>query len=195
MSASSLSAFFIFCLISTFTPGPNNILALSSGSRHGLRGSIGILGGMSFGFFCVMAACGLLILSLSTLSDRFFIFLRYAGCAYIAWLAWHVATAGPAKPDKQPLKTSFLTGFFLQFLNIKIIIYGITAFSTFVLPFHASWASIIFFAALLSLIACASQVTWASVGALLQRFLSAHWRLANFVMGILLLGCAISMAA
>ena len=60
MPASVLSAFFVFTFITAITPGPNNILALTTGGRAGFMGSIPVLAGIYGGFFCVMAICGVL---------------------------------------------------------------------------------------------------------------------------------------
>ena len=61
MTASSLSAFLAFTLITAFTPGPNTILSLSTGVQRGFRGSVPVLLGIGAGFLCVMFLCGALV--------------------------------------------------------------------------------------------------------------------------------------
>lgn len=195
MSLAMFGVFMTFCCISAFTPGPNNIFALNAGARFGLRGSLSAISGMSLGFLLVMLVCGYLLLSLSTLSETFLLRLRYVGCAYIVWLAWKVATAKPDASTRQDRHGNFLAGFILQFFNVKIIFYGLTAFSTFIIPHYDSSLSIPAFALLLTMLTCASQFTWASAGALLERFLARHAKITNLVMGLLLLGCAVSLLA
>ncbi len=51
MTPTLLSAFWTYTLITALTPGPNNILALSSATSHGFRQSTRVLAGMSLGFF------------------------------------------------------------------------------------------------------------------------------------------------
>ena len=59
MTPTLLSAFWTYTLITAMTPGPNNILALSSATSHGFRQSTRVLAGMSLGIFdCDVTVCG-----------------------------------------------------------------------------------------------------------------------------------------
>lgn len=193
MSVAVLSAFLTFTFITAFTPGPNNILALRSGSRYGFRGSATIIAGICAGFLCVMIICGTTAFSLSVLSDRLITVMKYVGCAYIIWLAWKVATASTTDSDTAQARIGFLSAFILQFVNIKIIIYGLAAFSGFVLPYYGSYLAIIGFILVLTMIGSAGVLAWVLVGSALQRFFVRHARMTNTVMGIMLLGCAVSL--
>lgn len=195
MPASVLSAFLTFTFITAFTPGPNNILALNSGSRLGFRRSAPVLSGMCAGFLCVMLICGVTAFSLSALSDRLVDVMKYVGCAYIVWLAWKVGTAKPEEGgnERAAAKAGFLRGFVLQFVNIKIIIYGLAAFSGFVLPYYSSYLAMGGFTLVLTLIGCVGFLAWALTGSALQRFFMRYARAANITMGVMLLACAASM--
>ena len=188
MPLSVLSAFLVFISITAFTPGPNNILAMSAGIQRGFRGSLPILAGICCGFFGVMLLCCLLVTSLSVLSERFVSVIKYAGCLYIAFLAWKVAFARPAEGEQQA-RAGFWAGCILQFVNIKVIIYGMTAYSGFILPYDDSALTLIAAMCVLTLFGSAGTVAWALAGSLLQRFFRAHARLVNAVMGVLLLAC------
>ncbi|HBS7307009.1 TPA: hypothetical protein MAQ50_005180 [Klebsiella pneumoniae] len=59
MTPTLISAFLTYTLITALTPGPNNILALSSVTSHGLRRSLRVLAGMSVGFIITMLICAL----------------------------------------------------------------------------------------------------------------------------------------
>ena len=52
--------------------------------------------------------------------------MKYVGAAYILWLAIHIAIGKP-ETSKNQGASSFLKGFMLQFVNIKIYMFGITA--------------------------------------------------------------------
>lgn len=121
-------------MITALTPGPNNILALSSVTSHGLRRSLRVLAGMSVGFIITMLICAALTFSLVELDSRFTTVLGWIGAAYILWLARQIAKSKPATgmPSVEPV--GFWASLGLQFVNVKIILYGITALSTFVLP-------------------------------------------------------------
>lgn len=58
MSFVAFCSFLSYALIAAVTPGPNNILALSSVAAHGLRRSVPLLAGISAGFLAVMLLCG-----------------------------------------------------------------------------------------------------------------------------------------
>ncbi len=194
MPSSVISAFLAFTFITAFTPGPNNILALSTGTRYGFRGSTPILTGICSGFFCVMLLCCVLVFSLASLSARFIAVMKYVGCLYIVWLAWKIATARPEEEGNPKPGTGFMTGFILQFINVKIIIYGLTAFSGFILPYHESIPALLAELCVLTLIGSAGTVAWAFAGSILQRFFRRHARLSNAIMAVMLLGCVVPLA-
>ena len=134
MTPTLLSAFWTYTLITAMTPGPNNILALSSATTHGFRQSTRVLAGMSLGFLIVMLLCAGISFSLAVIDPAAVHLLSWAGAAYIVWLAWKIATSPTKEDGLQAKPISFWASFALQFVNVKIILYGITALSTFVLP-------------------------------------------------------------
>lgn len=193
MPLALVPAFLTFVFIAAFTPGPNNILACTSSGRYGLRKSSGVLAGIGLGFLCVMLLCGAVTVTIRALSENAVTAMRYVGCAYIVWLAWKIATAPPPSQDGGKAGVAFMNGFILQFVNIKIIIYGITAFTGFLLPYSSSLLAVILFGLALTLVGFAGTISWAIAGTVFQKFFTDHARVANAVMGTLLLGCAVSM--
>lgn len=193
MPASILSAFLLFAFIAAFTPGPNTILALSMGTRHGFRGCFRLLAGICCSFFCVMFLCGILTFSLSTLSASFIRIMRYVGCLYIVWLAWKLFSTREEQENASSTDTGFMAAFLLQFLNIKVVIYGMTAYSAFLFPWYDAAATLPAGALVLTLIGSAGTVAWAYAGSVLRHLFLRHARLANTLMAVLLLGCALSL--
>ena len=189
---SLLPAFLVFTFITAFTPGPNNILALSTGLRSGFRGGLPVIFGICTGFLCVMLLCGLPVFSLSTLSPTVMEGLKYIGCLYIMRLAWHTAFA-EEKEGELHSGTGFMTGFILQFVNVKIMMYGITAYSGFIFLWDRSPAALLAGMVVLTLIGGAGVVTWAFVGSVLQRFFHRHAAVLHVVMALLLLLCLVPM--
>lgn len=189
---SLLPAFLAFTLITAFTPGPNNILALNTGLRCGFRGGLPLIFGICTGFLCVMFLCGLLVFSLSTLSPVFMEGMKYIGCLYIMLLAWHMAFAGERKNGSRS-GTGFMTGFILQFVNVKIMMYGITAYSGFIFFWDRSWTALVVGMAVLTLIGGAGVVTWAFAGSVMQRFFRRQAAVLNVVMALMLLFCLVPM--
>ncbi|STP18405.1 putative transporter [Escherichia coli] len=109
MTPTLLSAFWTYTLITAMTPGPNNILALSSATSHGFRQSTRVLAGMSLGFLIVMLLCAGISFSLAVIDPAAVHLLSWAGAAYIVWLAWKIATS-PTKEDGLQTKTNQFLG-------------------------------------------------------------------------------------
>ena len=124
MTPTLLSAFWTYTLITAMTPGPNNILALSSATSHGFRQSTRVLAGMSLGFLIVMLLCAGISFSLAVIDPAAVHLLSWAGAAYIVWLAWKIATSPTKEDGLQAKPISFWASFALQFVNVKIILYG-----------------------------------------------------------------------
>lgn len=82
MTPTLLSAFWTYTLITAMTPGPNNILALSSATSHGFRQSTRVLAGMSLGFLIVMLLCAGISFSLAVIDPAAVHLLSWAGGIY-----------------------------------------------------------------------------------------------------------------
>ncbi|ATF95119.1 cysteine/O-acetylserine transporter [Cedecea neteri] len=185
------SAFWTYTLITALTPGPNNILALSTATSHGLRQSTRVLGGMSLGFLIIMLICAGIAFSLVSLDPRFTRVLSWVGAIYILWLALKIATSQPpgSATDVQPI--GFWASFGLQFLNVKIILYGITALSTFVLPYTTEISGVVAMSVLLAAIGSLGNLCWALAGHLFQKVFLRFGRSLNIILALMLVYCAV----
>lgn len=192
MTTLIISGFLTYTLITALTPGPNNILALSSVNQHGLRRSVRVLAGMSAGFLVLMLLCGLFTYALISVMPSITRWLVWVGAAYILWLAWKIATGSSAtEANTQPL--GFWLSFGLQFANVKIILYGITALSAFVLPYTQDMFWVIAVSVLLAVIGSLGNLIWALAGHLFQSLFRRHGRSVNIVLALLLVYCAVRM--
>ena len=84
MTPTLLSAFWTYTLITAMTPGPNNILALSSATTHGFRQSTRVLAGMSLGFLIVMLLCAGISFSLAVIDPAAVHLLGAGGAPFSA---------------------------------------------------------------------------------------------------------------
>lgn len=194
-----LFSFFVYTVLTALLPGPNNILALNSSMKSGYQRSKILLLGIYSGFTVVMLLAAFFTGFLLNSYGFLLSYLKYIGAVYLIYLAWSVISGKPMDIDTtQKEQTSnsvedFWKGFLLQLVNVKIIIYGITAFSSFIFPqFKEIWI-ILIFALLLSFIGNSATWIWAVAGQKLHRFLNRHYKIVNTVMGILLLYCAVSL--
>lgn len=193
MTPTIISGFLTYTLITALTPGPNNILALSSVNQHGFRRSLRVLAGMSAGFLVLMLVCGVFTYTLISVLPSLTQWLVWIGAAYILWLAWKIANSSPATDDSSERPLSFWLSFWLQFANVKIILYGITALSAFVLPYTQNILSVTAVSILLAVIGCLGNLVWAFAGHLFQSIFRQHGRLVNRVLALLLIYCAVRM--
>ncbi|MBW5827167.1 hypothetical protein H0I68_19205 [Yersinia kristensenii] len=111
----------------------------------------------------------------------------------VVWLATKIARSDPASPYSKGISLSFWTSFWLQFINVKIILYGITALSTFVLPYTKDALWVISVSVLLAIIGTVGNVCWAAAGHLFQAILRHYGRALNIVLSGLLFWIAIDM--
>src|SRR5882672_10069342 len=99
MSQPLLIAFVIFATVMFFTPGPNNIMLLSSGLAYGFRRTLPHLAGIVIGFAFMVGAVGLGLGTIFITYPVLQTILKYAGAAYLVYLAAAIAMSGPVKPD------------------------------------------------------------------------------------------------
>src|SRR6201995_1098849 len=99
MSQQLLLAFVVFAAVIYFTPGPNNVMLLSSGLTYGFRRTLphitGIVIGMAFMIAAVGVGLGTVFIAYPLLQT----ILKYAGAAYLIYLAAAIAMSGTAKSD------------------------------------------------------------------------------------------------
>jgi len=188
-----ISAFFTYTFITAMTPGPNNILALSSVSSHGLSRSRRVLAGICLGFLAVMLLCAAITLTLTSLEPAVAVWLNWIGAAYILWLAVKIAMSKPSLSGSTAQPLSFWASFGLQFVNVKIILYGITAISSFVLPHTHEIIWVIAVSLLLSLIGTIGILSWALAGHMFQTLFQRHGRTVNLILAALLVYFALKM--
>ncbi|MRT57178.1 cysteine/O-acetylserine transporter [Enterobacteriaceae bacterium RIT693] len=185
------SAFWTYTLITALTPGPNNILALSTVTGHGLRQSSRVLAGMSLGFLIIMLLCAGIAFSLVSLDPRFTRVLGGIGGIYILWLALKIVTSQPPGSTTEAQPIGFWASFGLQFLNVKIILYGITALSTFVLPYTEEISGIVGMSVVLAAIGSFGNLCWALAGHLFQKVFQRFGRSLNIILALMLVYCAV----
>jgi cysteine/O-acetylserine efflux protein len=184
--------FLTYVLVTSFTPGPNNILAMSNGLRYGYRRTLSFLAGVISGFFIVMLISGLLNVALVSLVPQIRFWLNLCGAAYMIFLAVHIVFSKPTGEDThQGALNTFGAGFALQFINLKCILYGITVFALFITPIYQNPLIVSLFALLLAGVGFVAVSSWTLGGNLFRSFLQKYERWFNLVMGALLVYIAI----
>ncbi len=91
MSQSLLYAFLVFVAVMFFTPGPNNVMLLSSGLTYGFRRTLPHIAGVTIGGCFMIAAVGIGLGSVFVAYPALKMILKYAGAAYLIYLAIGIA--------------------------------------------------------------------------------------------------------
>jgi len=160
-----------FVLITTFTPGPNNISSASMGVLYGYKNTLNYLVGITIGFFMMMLLSGWISASLLMVFPTVETTLRLIGAGYILYLAWGSLKASYhfSAEDVKPM--GFTNGLLLQLLNPKAVVYGLTLFSTFLAPLTNNLLVVIIAAILLAFVAFCATSTWALLGTAIKTYL------------------------
>ena len=178
----------LFCLVTSITPGPNNIMLMASGLNHGVLKTVPHISGIIFGFPLMVATLGF---GLGTIFLNYPVIhqiIKIAGISYLLFLAWKIANATNTNTGKQlrePL--TFIQAAVFQWLNPKAWVIAIGAIATFTTVGNfQSQVVIIVFAYLF--IGAFSMSLWLLMGASLQKILRSQKQLQvfNVVMAILL---------
>jgi threonine/homoserine/homoserine lactone efflux protein len=190
VSQSLLIAFVMFATVMFFTPGPNNIMLLSSGLTYGFRRTLPHAAGITIGFAFMVGAVGLGLGTVFITYPVLQAILKYAGIAYLVYLAFHIAMSGPATPDQDNARgpMTFWGAAMFQWINVKgwvMVIGTITAYAG-IAGFPWNIAIQVLLSLLLGTLSCAA---WAAFGSALRPILTSPVavRSFNIVMALLLL--------
>jgi threonine/homoserine/homoserine lactone efflux protein len=193
MSQQLLLAFVVFAAVMYFTPGPNNVMLLSSGLTYGFRRTLPHIAGIVIGMGFMIAAVGVGLGTVFVAYPVLQTILKYAGAAYLIYLAAAIAMSGPPKPGEAgrgPM--TFIGAAVFQWINVKgwvMVIGSITAYAAI-----ADFPGNIVIQTLITLVVgIPATVAWALFGSALRPVLSSPTavRAFNIVMAILLLASLI----
>ncbi|KFN02657.1 lysine transporter LysE [Bacillus clarus] len=189
-----LFSFLLFVFISSFTPGPNNFLAMTYANQHGLKKAVTFCLGVAFGFFIITSLCSFFNIMLINVLPIIEFPLKMLGVAYMLYLAFKMLTS-KGRTDKNDAnnKNLFLVGLMLQFVNPKGLLFGLTVVSTFILPYFNSYSSYLLFSLFLGIVGLMSTFSWSLFGSMFQKLLLQHNKLFNIIMAILLVLSALSI--
>ena len=187
-----LGNFFIYSVINAFTPGPGNVLALNTVTNYGYKKGRPLYWGIFAGYYVVQIICAVFVFGVSTFLPDVLGIMKYIGAAYILWLAVHIALSKPTT-DTVEKSASFLKGFLLQFVNVKIYLFGITALTGYITEYSASLWVLLLFEIIIATIGTIATLTWIGMGVLIQRAYQKYYRVINIILALMLSECVYSM--
>lgn len=180
-----------FALAASISPGPVNLVALAAGARHGLRPALRHVTGATLGFCLLLLLVGYGLHAVMQhwpgLTDA----LRWAGIAFLLWMAWKLASddgrLGDGSPDKAP---GMFYGAAMQWLNPKAWLACVAGVGAFV---GQGETALLWQFTLIYLVICYLSVgSWAWAGTVIRRYLDNPRRMQRFnrVLALLLVASA-----
>ncbi|WP_417690113.1 LysE family translocator [Pseudidiomarina sp.] len=187
-------AVLFFAFSTTITPGPNNVMIMSSGVNYGMRASMPHFLGICLGFPLMVLLVGF---GFGVIFEKFpnlHQLIKVVGVVYLLWLAWHIASAEPKaikRGDKKPF--TFWQAALFQWVNAKawMMASGAVAAYTTVQGNPVMEVVAITLAFLLMAFPCVG--VWLLFGSLLRKVLSnsIFQRVFNITMGLILVASII----
>lgn len=185
----------LFTFSTSITPGPNNLMIMSSGLNYGVHRSLPHLLGICLGFPAMIVAIGLGLGTLFTQFPLLHEIIRWVGIAYLLYLAWVIARTREVGSATTSKPFTFLQAVAFQWVNPKGWIMAVGALAAFASPGSEMWIDVARIA--LSFIAIGGPciIIWLMFGVGLKRVLNEpkYLRRFNITMGLLLAASVIPM--
>ena len=114
-------------------------------------------------------------------------------CFYLLWLAWKTFRRSGEITDTES-RGDFLTGFTMQFVNPKVMLYGLMSYEAYILPsFEGQYPKVLGFAFVLSTIGFVNGLLWSAGGSAFKWVYAKYGKTVNAVMALALCWCALKL--
>ena len=200
-----LLVFAAAALLMVLTPGPNMIYLISRSICQGRTSGVISLLGVMAGFLVHMLAAAIGLTALFLAIPLAYEVLKWAGAAYLLYLAWQAVKPGARSPFEardlpaDPPRKLFLMGFITNVLNPKIAVFYLSIFPQFVSPEHGSvfTQSLVLGSTQIAISFTVNLVIALSAARLAAWFLrNPKWlALQRYFMGCVLAGLAVRIAS
>jgi threonine/homoserine/homoserine lactone efflux protein len=181
MTLAWFTAVLLFAFAMAMTPGPNNLIATSSGATFGLRRTLPQMWGVAIGAPVMLILLGLGVAQAMLAYPGLQTAMSWIGAAYLVWLAWQIATAGPTEAgDVTGAPPSFLQSALFQWVNPKAWVLCLSAIATYTHAGPDQLREILVIAAIFIPMTFISLVVWAQFGVAMSRWLTSPLRLRLF---------------
>lgn len=178
MEFEQLSTLILFAFVSTFTPGPNNIMLMTSGANVGYLRTLPHMCGIAFGFAFMVLLVGLGLSSVFEAYPATHHVLKYVSLLYLGYLALKIALSGRASAVENFKPMSFLGAASFQWVNPKgwsMALSSVTLYSN-----GGSWLELLIISSTFLIVNFPSGTFWILAGRELQRWLTSNIRVRSF---------------
>lgn len=182
-----LLAMFSFSLVMSITPGPVNMIILSSGINYGVKKTIPYVTGATVGFIFLLLFIGFGFSQFIKAYPFFQNYLAIVGSLYIIYLGYKIACSKSKLKESKNDVLKFYQGFLLQWINPKAWIACVSGASIF--SSAKSYGPFLTFSIIYFIVCYISLSVWAILGNRVSYLLKdhVHLRFFNFTMGLLLM--------
>lgn len=177
-----------FCIVTCFTPGPNNTMLMASGLNFGIRRTLPHMLGVSIGFPVMVFGVGLGVVQVFQSYPTLFVALKIVSIVYLLWLAFKIATEDTVKikaGGSRPM--TFFQAAAFQWVNPKAWIMAIGISATYLVA-GQFWTSLVVFSVIFLFAGLCSSSSWALGGAGLRALIGNRTavRMVNVCLALVL---------
>ena len=180
-------ALVVFAIVTSLSPGPNNLMLMASGANFGFRRTIPHMLGIGIGFVVMVLMVGLGLAQVFDAYPVSYTILNVASLMYMLYLAWKIANAtAPKQADGQGRQLTFLQAAGFQWVNPKAWAMALTSISLYA-P-DRTVGSMLMVALIFGAVNLPCVSSWTVLGQQMRRVLTNPSRLRafNWTMAMLL---------
>ena len=189
MNNEMITALITFALVSSITPGPNNIMLMSSGTNFGFRKTIPHMLGVSIGFAIMVFLVGVGLMEIFTLFPVVKTTLKIISVIYLMYLSYKIAftTSSIESDKKRATPLTFIQAVLFQWVNPKAWTMALTAITLY--ASSSSLFSVLKVSLVYGVVNLPAVSTWVLLGKQIRKLLKSQIRLRifNIIMALLLL--------
>lgn len=185
-----ITSFLIYCFIVTFTPGPTNIVILSTVHNSGTKKAMEYTYGATIAFGLLLVISAMLNTMLITVIPKILIVMQIIGSVYLLYLAFQIYKMDTSKPTVNQT-ASFMSGFLMQFSNPKVVLFTMTVIPSFILPYYTAMSAVTISVIVITIIGFSAFIIWVLFGIIFKKFLQNHKKTVNVIMALFLVYAAI----
>ncbi|MBU7594892.1 LysE family translocator [Metabacillus halosaccharovorans] len=180
-----ITSFLLYCFIVTFTPGPTNIVILSTVHNRGTKKAMEYTYGATIAFGLLLVVSAMLNALLIEFIPKILIVMQIIGTMYMFYLAYQIYKTDKSKQTVNQAG-SFMSGFLMQFLNPKVILFTLTVIPSFIMPYYTAMPAVTLGVFAITVIGFLAFITWVLFGAIFKEFLQKHSKVVNVFMALFL---------
>ena len=171
----------LFVIATCVTPGPNNIMLMSSGANFGMGRTLRHVAGINIGFPLMLVAVGLGAGAIFRQYPRLHDVLQLIGAVYLLFLAYQIARSPTADlGDKSGKPLGFTAAALFQWVNPKAWVMAVGAVLAYTSPLGSYTVQVVLIALLFFVLGSPCSMVWVFFGQYLRRFLTRPQRLKAF---------------